>query len=86
MLAMDTPGASERALGVTRLQRCGHYFCRKEYVFIRPNPGLCAAQPTSCSIAKWILEGVSQRQSIIESLDSDRRVRMIYARTVGLLI
>lgn len=36
MLAMDTPGASERALGVTRLQRCGHYFCRKEYVFLSP--------------------------------------------------
>ncbi|KIM22935.1 hypothetical protein M408DRAFT_332615 [Serendipita vermifera MAFF 305830] len=30
MLAMDTPGASERSLGVTRLQRCGHYFCRKD--------------------------------------------------------
>jgi hypothetical protein len=27
--ALDTP-VSERELGVTKLQKCGHYFCRKE--------------------------------------------------------
>jgi hypothetical protein len=51
MLAMDTPGASERALGVTRLQRCGHYFCRKEYVFpslsIHPSIRLLAREPNN---------------------------------------
>ncbi|PVG04132.1 hypothetical protein CPB86DRAFT_202596 [Serendipita vermifera] len=29
LLAMDTP-ISEKQLGVTKLQTCGHYFCRKD--------------------------------------------------------
>jgi hypothetical protein len=71
--AMDSPAQPVEELGVTRLVgdgRCGHVFCRKEYVFF----SLCLSLCTSASLALYISE----------SLDLVSRSRLAAGRHTGI--
>lgn len=53
--AMDSPAQPVEELGVTRLVgdgRCGHVFCRKEYVFLSLFQSLCPSVSLALDISE----------------------------------
>lgn len=62
--AMDTPAMSPYDYGVTKLPKCGHIFCRKEYVtksrrYSCTHTQLTFVTDALISLSKWIISAVS---------------------------